>query len=506
MAEPEVASLRRRVLDGLHRLFAQSVTVPVSIDIAHRRALPENHPLVRAVRTSVAEVVQDHLRALRLPARPDVQVVIAPPRVDDPFLLSVNGLPCRHALGTLETIVIELTLGAANSLGGVPEQQLPDVVGAACTAALQQRLSVLLSEVQLDMMFAGSATRIPDAPIAQAVRRVLDLGSPAGDWPVLAAVLDQADGGQSPVELAEVLLDKLHPGSLDLLMTEQTLRRVTTQQPDRARAFAELRQRLFDDLGVEFPDARFVIDPRLPEDTCAFRLNSIRTWPQKVPAAFALEHMYADLEHALRRRASWFVSMTDIQERLDTLGRALPDLVGAVRERYTLPWLSAVARCLVEESVSIRDLTTILDRLLDLDYSGRRHDVVWPRYGSVTGASPIPRPRDVVAFVRQRARDEAWAIARGDQIAYVHWLPEELVPTGPNLSVVETEQGVTERLSVAVRSLVGSSRLEIPLVVSSVPGRSWVREALAVEFPELAVVASQEYPPWVRLMRSPPTP
>jgi hypothetical protein len=506
MAEPEVGSLRRRLLDGARRVLARSVAVPVSLDIAHRRALPQNHPLVRAVQTSVADVFQDHLRALRLPGRPDVQVVIAPPRVDDPFQLSVNGLPCRHALGALETLVVELTLGAANSLDGVPEQQLPDVVGAGCAAALQPQLSVLLSEEQLDLVFVGSVTRTPDAPIAQAVRRVLDLGSPAGDWPTLAAVLEHTHGGQSPAELAEALLNKLHPGSLDLLMTERTLRRVTTKQPDQARGFAELRQRLFNDLGVEFPDARFVIDPRLPDDTCAFRLNSIRTWPQKVPAAFPLEHMYAGLEHALRRRASWFVSMADIQERLDTLGRALPDLVGAVKERYTLPWLSAVARCLVEESVSIRDLTTILDRLLDLDHSGRQHDVVWQREGSATGASPIPCPRDVVAYVRQRARDDAWAIARGDEIVYVHWLPEELVPTGPDLSLFKAGRGVTERLSVVVRSLVGSSRLKIPLVVSSVPGRSQVREALAAEFPELAVVASQEYPPWVRLVQSPPTP
>jgi type III secretory pathway component EscV len=49
------------------------------------------------------------------------------------------------------------------------------------------------------------------------------------------------------------------------------------------RAFIELRERLFNDLGVSFPDIEVRTDSTVPEQAAVVRLNDVRHAPRPLP-------------------------------------------------------------------------------------------------------------------------------------------------------------------------------------------------------------------------------
>ena len=502
-----VADVARWFVDA--RRLTAPLAVPARVVVQRERPAAEGDPLVAAVQSRVAEVLRGLLGDLGLRGRPQVDVAVERPGPAGPLRFSVNGRPCRPSAGQLGPILGELAPDAAGDPVRVPDGSLPDVVAAACAAVLRRRPSLLATDHQLDLVLftAGRPPGSLDPRLAAALRRLLDNGIGVGDTATLLEVVREADPAQSAAELAEALIDRLRPPTLDVLLPEATLRRATTAQPVPATSFSEVRGRLLQRLGVQPPDLRLVVDDSLPPGTCALRINHLTTWPRPVPQAAPLDALYARIEEAATNNAYRFLAVSTVRQSLDQLGLAFPDRVGQVTDRYPMAWLSAVLRCLVEEAVPIDDLITsmLLDWLLDLDDQGGGRDVVRLPEGPAdpARAAPLPAPRDVVAYVRQRAWEDAWSIAPGDATLPVHRLADALVPDDAAGPDGWPQAAAVERLTDAVRALRPERSPGIPLVVSSLPGRARVREALAAEFPELTVVASQELPPWVRLVPVP---
>lgn len=433
---------------------------------------------------AVSAVVADHLRALRLPGRPEVAVAAGGGTT---WGLRVNGTAVRCPAPDVAGVVHAVTHGRGHWLEDVPPEAGAALAAGLCSAALQARLSVLLGPAQLAAVLDGTGG---PPGVEAALRTVVEHGV-ALDGAALAEVV--GGGRPTPVEVAERLLERGQAETLDVRLAPATLRRLTSGTD--TDVFPALREDLYDRLGVLGPDFHLAADPSLPEDGFAFTLGVVRTWPRHLPAASGLPDVADALGELLRRRAAWFISMRTVEEMSDRLEVVLPDTMRTVRERYPLEWLTAVARAAVDEGTSLRNLATVLDRLLDLDPHPSA-DTYRMREGSPPqvdrGTGDLPAPRDAVALVRQRLREEVARTTTAAEVL-VHRLPPELeerldvaVRAGAP-SAADAEAAAAEAREVAWDGL--------PLVAPSLALRGWLRDTLRGELPELEVVALTEYPP-----------
>jgi hypothetical protein len=292
---------------------------------------------------------------------------------------------------------------------------------------------------------------------------------------------------------------------VDLLFADQTMRRITNTEPADRDLFTGLRLRIFDDTGVLFPDFHFVRDDAIPDKCFAFRVNAVVTPLTHLGEGEGLDKVVTVLEQVLRRRAAWFVSLTELEELIGQL-RALPDTVDAVQVRYPRAWLAAVGRAALDEGLSLRQVCPLLDWAIDLDPgrlpAGDIRLVEGPAPIGWADGDQAPSPRDAVSLIRQRSMEElARALPPGPP-QYVYRLPTDLEQAAEAGSLM-SDDSVVERAAAAVRTMLARNRPSC-IGVSTLAARSALREALAPEFPHLEVRAVQEYPPSVRLIELPP--
>ncbi|MGI5865141.1 MAG: FHIPEP family type III secretion protein, partial [Myxococcales bacterium] len=89
-----------------------------------------------------------------------------------------------------------------------------------------------------------------------------------------------------------------------------------------------------------------------------------------VPVRAAHEQVLFHLATTLKRHASSFLGIQEVQSLLDALEKTHPALVREATEKVATPLLTEVLRRLVEEGVSIRNLRVILEALSEPDAEG----------------------------------------------------------------------------------------------------------------------------------------
>jgi len=229
------------------------------------------------------------------------------------------------------------------------------------------------------------------------------------------------------------------------------------------------------------------------------------TWPRHLKEGEGLGEVAAALELVLRRHAAWFNSLSNLDELLGQL-RALPDTVKAVQTRFPKTWLSAVARAALDENLPEREISTLLDWIIDLDpqplLPGEIRLVDGPAPVGFADGNEFPSPRDAVALIRQRWREELVWTLPSDLPQHARYLPADLEHAAEDGSLGPDDSGL-EQLALTVRTMLDADQTT-PIVVPTLALRSRLRDALAPEFPDLQVFAEQEFPPCVRLLASPP--
>lgn len=474
---------------------------PVTIEFA----LPSAGDSAAEVREVVAETVLAYQRALSVPGRIEVTVDDAAP---GQWRLQVNGRRLCCADDDVEAVVRDVTGGRTGDLADVAPYEVPATAAGLCVEALQTRLSVLLHPRHVPTVLAraraGAGAGVEE--VGEALATVLDMGVPL-DGEALARSLDSPAKTPHPIELAERLIDTGRSATLDILFAPATLRSVTSGAA--TNVFPKLREELYNERGVLGPNFHLAEDPGMARGTYAFRINGVRTRERPLPPGHGLPDVAAELGRHLRRRAGWFVSMQLVRKLSDRLALVLPDTVGAIRARYSPEWLTALARAAAEEGTSLRNLATILDRLLDIDVHPP-NDLYLLREGcappATGGIETLPRPRDAVVLLRQRMREETSRVVALD-VVRVHRLrpvlEERLVATAPAESPPgEDTDMVVDDVVAEVRRMVRMAP-ELPLVAPSLSLRSWLWEILRDYFPTLEVVALTEFPPGLDIVAVP---
>jgi hypothetical protein len=483
--------------------------IPVTVEVGLRawELIKEARPQ-DAVRAQVASAVGHDLRALGIPGQQEIELRPLPDDPDD-VRVRVHGRLCPQPAAQIAEILYRLGGPECQSVPDLPAGQVGPGIAALCTGAIQRRPSVLLGEDQLlhyrETIGGISVDQAglgwpPGAERLRAILTpVLDTGVSIADAAAVASIVAAGEiDAVPPVHVAERVIDSQRSRAVQICLNSETLRALTTQEPEPTGAFSRLREELYTESGALFPDFVFAGVTEMPSGTVAFGINSLTTLPVALPDRHVFQAVAVCLAEELRGHRGWFVCMSVVEDRLKQLELICPDLVGATRDRYPAEWLTAVGRALFREDVPMPSLVNILEHLLDLGHVGDAVDVVRISESVATSAPPaigsLPEPRDVVSYLRQRSNErlqESFLIRQQGTLLMLgeepHRMAEELLghPGRPDDSQAEI-------ILAEVRRQLAAAPGGVCLGVRSVPVRSFLRELLEPEFPLVPVVATQE--------------
>lgn len=258
------------------------------------------------------------------------------------------------------------------------------------------------------------------------LRNVLRLGISIAEQQTIADAIHSALAERdSAADVTERLIAALRPAFVEIRLSPATLRQITTDNVDAGPAlFPFVRSGVFNQLGVRCPAFRFTPAQDLPPNCFAFTVNHVVTLPwlglvpdqslvragpwtleqlglpaaharhpgedaihppaySTVPAAAAataadaglatwdqLGYLGLCLAITLREYSACFVDSTVVDEMINQLKEAFPELVKASLDRRSVQQITGLVRALVAHRLPVRNLRFILERLLDYDLQG----------------------------------------------------------------------------------------------------------------------------------------
>jgi type III secretory pathway component EscV len=254
-----------------------------------------------------------------------------------------------------------------------------------------------------------------------------------------------------------------------------------------------MREAVFLELGVPLPPGRIAVNPSLAPRAARIDVREIPARTIEVPAgaedAASIAQAATDV---LTRRAADFVGIGEAQRLLDDLDLVSPAVVRSVVPKpISVTLLADVLRRLVAERVSIRDLGAILEAL-----------------ATFTGGD-----RDAQALcehVRASLRRAITFRLTGGSDAIDVYLLDETVEGAIRSGIVRQAQGPALALPPAqARDLVASVRRAVAkggstaragaVLLATPDVRPFVRSLIAVDLPDVHVVAFPELLPEVTL-------
>jgi type III secretory pathway component EscV len=523
------------------------------------------------VRRAVAAELSALMEQLGLPGQPAVSLAPLEPDGSGRQLLrlSVDGAPCRYPDSLLARVYSVLTgepvrapdldaiRGWLADLEDEPSQ-LASFLGRSCAAILARDPSQLLTPGQLDAYLAAfpAGTLPPDLEretLLAILREPLRLRVALRDRDRIADLLrESAEAGRSPEETAETLIAALRPAQVVLSLHPEDLLRLPA--PDQeVSLFTLMRDGLFYELGMRYPDFRLVPDPSLPLRSFAIQVNDLVGLPwvglgageilvnqsaerlrqqgidaiesqnpaNEEDAAVAGQEFQQRLEEAglttwdqpgymvlclsreLREAAPALVDWELTAGLLNQLEEIFPALAGALMRQASVEFVTRVLRQLLAEQISIRNLRQIAESILRFEaivIDSRRYIVFDERF-PVPEVLPEPvEPGTMAAYIRTQMKEAiSHKYSRGQNSLRVLLLEpalEEALATGG------LNGEATERLLAAVREEMAGyapGTAYRPAILTDASVRAQVAELLAAAYPDVPVLAYQELSPAMNL-------
>ena len=188
----------------------------------------------------------------------------------------------------------------------------------------------------------------------------------------------------------------------------------------------------------------------------------------------------------LTRHASTFIGMQETKYLLDRMEERAPDLVREVTRLLPVQRISDIFQRLVQEQISIRDLRTILQALID--WAPREKDVVMlTEY--VRGAL-----KRQISYMYSKGQNMLPAILMEPQIEETIRKAIRQTSAGAFLSL---DPGSSQRILKAVGDAAGKYRqsTQKPVLMVSMDIRRYVRRLIESKYYDLPVMAYQEVTP-----------
>lgn len=336
--------------------------------------------------------------------------------------------------------------------------------------------------------------------------------------------------------------------------------------PRLRETFTLFSDGMFYELGVRSPGVRFVADKTLPPRAFAIRINHLRSHPcpglepgqilvNETPARLAdyglagaapalnpanrrenslagaaqrqkleaegltvwdeVGYIVLALAAEVRRHAACLIDKETLEYDLALLDQAFPEIISAALERYSPARLAGVVRDLLAEGLSVRDLRSILERLLHyqavvtdpskyiiFDDSLALHPDI--------GTGKTPGREHLAQFARSGLRQYLshkytygrWQSTLNVYLLDTQWetrLVEHLAFENGDRGKKPLNAGEIEKLRSAIRSelalLPQTPGYPLPAILTIACIRKRVRDLLEREFPGLAVLSYDELAP-----------
>ncbi len=227
----------------------------------------------------------------------------------------------------------------------------------------------------------------------------------------------------------------------------------------------------------------------------------------------AIGYIILVLAGEIRRRPGCLVDTESVEFELSLLEQVYPEIVSFAMDIYSGGQLAQVFRKLLSEGISIRDLRSILECLLHYDYvltDPSRYFVFEDRLviHHDIGHNHHPTTENLVQFVRTGLKDyisHKYTYGRWQNTLSVYLLDPALEKRiiehlaakngkeGKKLFGMEEIEAVREQVRKARYSLSIDAAIPAILTIASV--RPFIRDMLAVEFPDVPVLCYEELSP-----------
>ena len=297
----------------------------------------------------------------------------------------------------------------------------------------------------------------------------------------------------------------------------------------------ELRRALYFDLGVPFPGINIRPNPNLPPFSYVLNLNEIplargalvkdavivrekketldmlgipvdvgekflpdieslwvpKSYEGKLAAAgiSCMDHskiLAYHLSLLLSRHAESFIGMQETKYLLDRLEERMPDLVREVTRLLPMQRIADIFQRLVQEHVSIRDLRSILQALID--WAPKEKDVVML---TEYVRSALKRQ---ISYMHSRGQNMLPVIIMEPQVEETIRKAIRQTSAGAFLSL---DPGSSKRILDALEAALSRSKssTQKPVLMVSMDIRRYVRRLIEAKFYEIPVMAYQEVTP-----------
>jgi flagellar biosynthesis component FlhA len=524
---------------------------------------------MRAISKEASSRLSELLGVLGIPGDGSVEIAVANNQ-DRLLRLGVNGKRCFFPDELLWRVHSYISGTSLNEVQSVEllKAAVADPVQFLVLSSLEIVKQQPASLFGFDQCAAYQACLpIPDPPpqgwppppdwLLPILSQVLSLGLSIADRQAVANVLCEAVGKKrSRHEVVEDLIVALHTDLVEIRLPREYLRQITTADgwsgQDR---FALMRDGLFYELGLRYPNFRLVLEADLKPGSFEFKINHVTSLPRiglrqdqvlvndspdrlrllgiqgkpavnpangnpcacidpkdEPTAASAglttwnqIGYLVLCMAGDLRAHGASFINRQSAQYEVDQLASAFPALVQAVQTKYSIEQVTQVLRILIAEDISIRNLRLILESLLDYD-----HIVTDPSkfiifdarlpFRQKPDAASLTHPAHLAEFVRTGLkRYISHKYTRGGNTLVVYLLDSEIerilsdhLEKGSDLADEDREQ-----ILEAVRSKVGTlpPTGSPPVILTIVNLRALARKAIMPEFPRLPVLSYSELSP-----------
>lgn len=457
---------------------------------------------------------------LGVAARPEVRLLsTTDPVRAQPVRVSVDGRHCPVPSWVLCEAVAYATGSVAVSTKATAEELL----GIRSRTDLYEALALVARAA----VTAQPEVLVPPGdPLATVLRLGMSLAAPSRPPTPVEAMRDALRSGG-----AEELLVALAAPAVELFVEPEYLRALTTDRPG-GELFPYMRDGLFVELGVVFPEMRMHPDPTLRPRGFAFRVNAVRTVPriglavdtiyvndtasrlatiavdEAVPSANPATHQPGAIVRADHRDALEATGLTTwdpfgyyilalaavirthaaalmtraLGQTIQTLGRAFPAVTMSIDHLGVDAALRPLLRSLLSEQISIRNLRHILQLVV-------RHTV----------APELTDGLDLARFVRAGLAEQiGYAAAHGTGTVVVYLLDPafERELADREARAVEVEPALAEELRTAVHAEMQylPETAQVPSLLTGQWCRATVREVLRTEFPIVRVLCYSDIP------------
>lgn len=254
-------------------------------------------------------------------------------------------------------------------------------------------------------------------------------------------------------------------------------------------------------------------NPRTNETSCIIAKENLKKLEgQEFGAWDCVGYIVLALRRQLKRNAWRFIDTEVVEYELASMHQSCPELVLAALERFSIEHLTRVLRKLLREEVSVRDLKTILERMLTYD------SIVFDSHGYIIfddrrviherlNIGPQDSIENHTEHVRVGLRDYFYhkyfcgphtlLVLDRDQIEAK--LIEHLAAERGDVSASALTQDGIEKILVAVRrELDGRMHTIRCIIVTDSAIRAFFHMLIAQEFPDVPVISHEELSPDIK--------